>query len=99
MKAIIYTRVSTEEQARHGFSLTKQELECKNFATRNGYEILKIFKEEDVSAKTTNRPQLQNLIRYCIENKKSIDSIIVWRFDRFTRKLEDQIALFGKLQK
>ncbi len=99
MKAIIYTRVSTEEQAKHGFSLAKQELECKNFATRNGYEILKIFKEEGVSAKTTNRPQLQNLIRYCIENKKSIDSIIVWKFDRFTRKLEDQIALFGKLQK
>ncbi len=99
MKAIIYTRVSTDEQAKHGFSLTKQELECKTFATRNSYEILKIFKEEGVSAKTTNRPQLQNLIRYCIENKKSIDSIIVWRFDRFTRKLEDQIALFGKLQK
>lgn len=26
-------------------------------------------------------------------------TIIVWRFDRFTRKLEDQITLFGKLQK
>lgn len=99
MNAVIYTRVSTEEQAKHGFSLTKQEIECKNYGTRNGYEILKIFKEEGVSAKTTNRPQLQNLIRYCIENKKSIDSIIVWRFDRFTRKLEDQIALFDKLQK
>ncbi len=99
MNAIIYTRVSTEEQAKHGYSLSKQELECKNFAVRNGYDILKIFKEEGVSAKSTNRPQLQKLIKYCIENKKSVDYIIVWRFDRFTRKLEDQIALFGKLDK
>ncbi len=70
MNAIIYTRVSTEEQANHGFSLQKQELECKNFAKREGYNILKIFKEEGASAKSTNRPQLQNLIKYCIENKK-----------------------------
>ncbi len=58
MNAIIYTRVSIEEQAKHGYSLSKQELECKNFAVRNGYDILKIFKEEGVSAKSTNRPQL-----------------------------------------
>ena len=99
MNAIIYTRVSTEEQANHGFSLQKQELECKNFAKREGYNILKIFKEEGASAKSTNRPQLQNLIKYCIENKKNVDCIIVWKFDRFTRKLEDQIELFGRLKK
>ena len=99
MNALIYTRVSTEEQAKHGFSLPKQELECKNFAKREGLNILKIFREEGVSAKTTNRPQLQNLIKYCIENKKNVDCIIVWRFDRFTRKLEDQIELFSRLKK
>lgn len=99
MNAVIYTRVSTEEQAKHGYSLAKQELECKNFAVRNGYGILKIFKEEGVSAKSTNRPKLQELIKYCIENKKIVDYIIVWRFDRFTRNLEDQTALFSKLSK
>jgi serine type site-specific recombinase len=99
MNAVIYTRVSTEEQAKHGYSLAKQELECKNFAVRNGYDILKIFKEEGVSAKSTNRPKLQELIKYCIENKKFVDYIIVWRFDRFTRNLEDQTALFSKLSK
>ena len=97
MNAVIYTRVSTEEQAKHGYSLAKQELECKNFAVRNGYDILKIFKEEGVSAKSTNRPKLQELIKYCIENKKFVDYIIVWRFDSFTRNLEDQTALFSKL--
>ncbi len=99
MNALIYTRVSTEEQAKHGFSLPKQELECKNYAKRENLKILKIFREEGASAKSTNRPQLQNLIKYCVENKKNVDCIIVWRFDRFTRKLEDQIELFSKLQK
>lgn len=99
MNAVIYTRVSTTEQAKHGYSLASQELECKKFANKEGINIVKIYREEGVSAKTTNRPQLQSLIKFCIENKKSIDCIIVWKFDRFTRKLEDQIELFGKFQK
>ncbi len=99
MNAVIYTRVSTTEQAKHGYSLASQELECKKFAEKEGMKVVKIYREEGVSAKTTNRPQLQNLIKFCIENKKSINCIIVWKFDRFTRKLEDQIELFGKMQK
>ena len=99
MNAVIYTRVSTTEQAKHGYSLVSQELECKKFADKEGIKVVKIYREEGISAKTTNRPQLQNLIKFCIENKKSINCIIVWKFDRFTRKLEDQIELFGKMQK
>ena len=46
MNALIYTRVSTEEQAKHGFSLPKQELECKNFAKREGYNVLKYLEKK-----------------------------------------------------
>ena len=99
MNAVIYTRVSTEEQAKTGFSLAKQESECINYAERNKFNVLKVFKEEGASAKSTNRPQLQKLIKYCIENKKSLNYIIVWKFDRFTRNLNDQFDLFAQLRK
>ncbi len=97
MNAIIYTRVSTEEQAKTGFSLARQESECVDYAKRNNFEILKTFKEEGASAKSTNRPQLQKLIKYCIENRKNLDYIIVWKLDRFARNLNDQIELSKQL--
>lgn len=96
MKAIIYTRVSTEEQARHGFSLTKQELECKNFATRNGYEILKIFKEEGVSAKDLNRTQLKAMFEYCTQKYKDVDALIFWKWDRLSRGEQSDYLELGK---
>ena len=45
MKAIIYCRVSTKEQAETGYSLEAQERSCKEFAIKNDYKILKTFIE------------------------------------------------------
>ena len=44
--AIIYTRVSTKNQAEEGYSLVGQEKDCKQFAELNGYNVLKIFVEK-----------------------------------------------------
>ena len=41
-KAVIYCRVSTEEQAKHGYSLAQQKKECIEFALKQGYEIDKV---------------------------------------------------------
>ena len=59
MKAIIYVRVSTVEQARYGYSLESQEQLCIEYAKRNNYEILNVFVEKGESAKTTNRTALK----------------------------------------
>lgn len=93
MKAIVYCRVSTKEQAEKGYSLESQEQDCKKFAINQGYKIDKIFIEKGESAKTQQRTELQNLIKYCIINKKEISFIIVWKFDRFARNLLDQLEL------
>ena len=46
MKAVIYIRVSTTNQAELGYSLKVQEEACLEYAKRNKYEILKVFTEK-----------------------------------------------------
>jgi DNA invertase Pin-like site-specific DNA recombinase len=93
MNAIIYYRVSTKEQAEKGFSLEAQEDKCRRFAESNGYTINKVFVERGESAKTQNRTQLGNLIRYTVQHKKNLSALIIWKFDRLARNLGDQIDL------
>jgi len=94
--AIVYVRVSTKEQAEQGFSLEGQEKECGKFAYNNGYEVDKVFVERGESAKTQDRTELQHLIKYAVENKKKLSFLIVWKLDRLTRNLLDQMELVNK---
>ena len=96
MKAIIYCRVSTKEQAEKGYSLDGQDKDCRKFAENNGYEVAKVFIERGESAKTQDRTQLQKLIKYSIENKKKLSTFIIWKYDRLARNLSDQTELVKK---
>ena len=58
----IYIRVSTEDQAREGFSLPEQEERLREFCKFKRYEIFKIYKDAGISAKTGNhRPAFEML--------------------------------------
>ncbi|MCP5462768.1 MAG: recombinase family protein [bacterium] len=52
MNAIIYCRVSTQEQAETGFSLEAQEETCATYAERKGYTVLKTLLSEVKAQKT-----------------------------------------------
>ena len=58
----LYPRVSTEDQSRFGHSLDEQEDKLKQLCSFKDYEIYKIYREEGVSAKDTNRPKFQKMI-------------------------------------
>ena len=47
----IYIRVSTEDQAREGFSLGEQEEKLKLLCQYKGYEIYKTYCDAGISAK------------------------------------------------
>src|SRR3989344_5810779 len=79
-----YVRVSSKEQVTN-FSLDSQEKVCGEFSKRNGYEVLKVFREEGESAKTTDRTKLQEMIRFCEVNKKQISRIIFYNVSRMSR--------------
>ena len=93
MRALIYCRVSTVEQAEKGYSLQSQEEECRKFALNNGYEVAHAFIERGESAKTTDRTQLTQLIKYTVEHKNEVNAVIIWKYDRLARVLADQMAL------
>lgn len=88
-KAVIYARVSSEEQAKHGFSIENQKKQCKEFAERNGYYVEKMFVDEGKSAKNLDRPEIQDLITYCSKKSNKINAVIIWRLDRISRNNED----------
>ena len=88
-KAVIYARVSSEEQAKHGFSIENQKRQCEEFAKRNGYYVIKIFVDEGKSAKNLDRPEIQDLMSYCAKKKNEVKAVIIWRLDRISRNNED----------
>ena len=83
--AVIYVRVSTEEQSKHGISIETQCKDCISFAEQKGYVVKQIFIDEGLSAKNLNRPEVQKLIKYCNNKQNNINAIIVWRLDRLSR--------------
>ena len=91
--AILYLRVSTEEQV-DNFSLGTQEEICRKEAVRRGMKIIKIFREEGKSAKTIKgRPQLVEMLKYCKKNQKTLGAVFVYRLDRLSRQTSDYLII------
>ena len=85
---VLYSRVSTEDQAEKGFSLRSQQEKLEKYCHQNGYRIMNHF-VEDFSAKNfSSRPEFQKLLRYVQSNQKKIDQIIFTKWDRFSRNIE-----------
>ena len=96
-KAVLYLRVSTEEQV-DNFSLDTQEEICRREAQKRNYEIIEVFREEGRSAKNiSGRPVLINLLEYCRKNKGRIQAVFVYRLDRISRITADYLAIRKKL--
>lgn len=95
-KAYAYIRVSSEEQVSN-FSLANQEDYCRKEAKSRGFEVIKVFREEGVSAKTLNRPQLISLLEECRKNKREISALFIYKIDRISRDTYDYLAVKKKL--
>jgi len=97
-KALIYCRVSTEEQAKEGYSLNAQENFCRKFAENNEYYIDGIYRDEGKTATNLNRPALQDLLAKC-QQDKSIDAVIFQDTDRLARNTQDHHTIRNILKK
>lgn len=83
----IYIRVSTTEQAEEGYSIAAQKERLIAYCKAQGWNEYKLYVDEGVSAKDTNRPKLQLLLKDVEDGK--INLILVYRLDRFTRRVRD----------
>jgi site-specific DNA recombinase len=87
INAIGYVRVSTEEQAREGVSLTAQEERITALATAKGWNLVTIIRDAGYSGKNLSRPGAESLIGIC--QRAEVDVVIVFKVDRLTRKQKD----------
>ena len=83
--AVIYVRVSTKEQTEN-LSLPTQLRVCEEYCRRQDYDVLERFHEEGESAKTTDRSQIQALLKYCRTHKGKVHFVVVYNRTRFARK-------------
>lgn len=84
----LYIRVSTEDQAREGFSLPEQEKRLRTMCEYKNYKVYDVYEERGISAKTGNyRPEFERLLQD-VRDKK-VNTIVVLKLDRLTRSVSD----------
>ena len=82
--AIVYTRVSTKDQADNNTSLETQKKYCINYAKANGLNVVGYFGGTHESAKSDDRKEFQRMLKF-VKQSGSIGYIIVYSYDRFSR--------------
>ena len=93
----LYMRVSTEDQAREGFSLPEQKERLEAYCKFKGIVIKDYYTDAGISAKTGNyRPEFERL-KEDIKSKK-INTIIALKQDRITRSIFDWEELMRFLE-
>ena len=80
---IIWTRVSTKEQAENNLSLDTQRKACIEYAEKHGIEIDRIMGDTNESAKTAGKG-FKEMIKYVSQNRH-INTILCYSYDRFSR--------------
>ena len=98
INAGLYMRVSTEDQAREGFSLPEQKERLEAYCKFNDYNIVEYYKDAGISAKTGNhRPEYERMLEDGKQGK--INMFIALKLDRVTRSVKDWESLIEFTEK
>ncbi|KEO75452.1 hypothetical protein EL17_00935 [Anditalea andensis] len=96
--SVIYTRVSSKEQADRNLSLETQRKACDQYAEKHKHTVLAYFGGTYESAQTDERKEFASMIAYVKNSRKKISNIIVYSLERFSRN-DNSIWLSGQLRK
>ena len=92
MRAAIYVRVSTVEQATEGYSISAQISLLTEYAKMYQYDVVKIYEDAGISGKNiTDRPSINRLIKDA--TSKKFDIVLVWKLSRLSRSLLDLLGI------
>lgn len=92
--AIIYCRVSTNEQADSGLGLEAQQRRCVGYCEANGWNIVDIFIDAGLSAASLERVGLEKAIGALSPGSV----LVVLRLDRLTRTVADLAPLSERIE-
>jgi site-specific DNA recombinase len=92
-----YIRVSTEEQAAHGYGLEAQERAIRSFAESQGYDLLRVVSDPGISGATlpSERGGFGQLLD--LAGSGAISILLVWKFDRLARQIVYSVLTANEL--
>lgn len=97
LRAAIYTRVSTKDQATEGTSLGTQLQQCRAWVTAQGWQVMGEYVDEGVSGAKESRPALDRLVGAM--RRGEIDAVVVGKLDRFGRSLAHLATLLQEMDR
>ncbi|AGZ24993.1 recombinase family protein [Staphylococcus pasteuri] len=89
MKVAIYTRVSSQEQAIHGYSIHEQRKKLISYCEINDWIEYEVFTDAGISGGSLKRPALQKLL----DSLDEFDLVLVYKLDRLTRNVRDLLEM------
>ncbi len=95
LKAALYTRVSTEDQAKEGFSLDSQVERLRSYCLARGWHVFKEYVDDGYSGRYTKRPAYQELM----DEIGSWDVLLVLKMDRIHRNSRHFMEMMDELRK
>ena len=91
----LYVRVSTQEQAKEGYSIDEQSERLRKYAEASGWSDVKLFTDAGYSGASMDRPALQEMISEVRAGR--IEKVIVYKLDRLSRSQLDTLYLIEKV--
>ena len=91
IKAGLYPRVSTQEQARDGYSIGEQTERLKAYCEAMGWVVYNTYTDAGYSGGNMDRPGLRALISDAEQHR--IDKVVVYKLDRLSRSQKDALHL------
>ncbi len=95
--AVIYIRVSTEEQAEDALNLVNQEQRCRNYCKQKDLTVIESFIDAGESARSSDRPEFQRMLSYCKVQRNKVRYVVVQDLSRFARNNRDQLEAIFQL--
>lgn len=91
IRVALYIRVSTQEQAKEGYSIGEQTDRLKKYADAHDWTVVKIYTDAGHSGANQERPALQEMISDIKDGR--IDKVAVYKLDRLSRSQKDTLEL------
>lgn len=97
-RVAIYARVSTEEQAEHGYSIDAQLDILRQYCQQSGKVVAGEYVDKGVSGKEmTKRHELKRMLRDA--EKREFDEVVCWKINRLSRKTRDLLEIVETLNR
>jgi site-specific DNA recombinase len=98
-KAILYKRVSTNEQALEGYSLANQEKEMRDECEKHNIEVVEIYADEGISgSEIEERIGLKSALNHLLYSDEGIKYIMCWKLSRLSRRVIDVLEIVELLE-